>query len=432
MGKIKLSTKLTWGIVVLMTSMVVLTTVGIVYGVYRLTEQEIRASLVQDLKIVLTDHLTIENNKIKQQDKEQAQALGAFLRTKDLSLLIVTENEEILARYGIYRDLPDNYLKIEPVSQSVYKDLTIDEYGLFDTYIAPIKANGKAYGYLAIARKNIEIDILKKTIWAVGAVLLPLAWGLSLIIAYVMARWITRPMTRLVEYLEKIKIGSMQSITESSKMDYEVSVVVTAINDLIGRLKANLERERQMTENISHEFKTPLTRIASNLQVGKVQGALDEVIELGGNVDALLSLAIWEGTNEQCDLVPIIKHLAKLIPSNLKVEVAMPKKLITPLPYSHAIIVWRNILDNAIKHNKKDGYIRVVGKVKNDRWEVEVVNSTLSSIKVAKRVTERMYRQGTNAGHGIGMSIVADMCKLHALRLEVSESEGEVRVRISG
>ena len=100
------------------------------------------------------------------------------------------------------------------------------------------------------------------------------------------------------------------------------------------------------------------------------------------------------------------------------------------LPQSHATIIWRNILDNAIKHNKADGYILIKGQVKSEKWEVVVSNSTISSIKVPKKVTERKYRSGVNAGYGIGMSIVADMCKLHDLNVVVSEDEGEVRITI--
>lgn len=430
MGKIKILTKLTWGIVILTTMMVVMTTLGIAYGVYFVTETRVRDELISDVNNVITNNLRIVDGQIKQKDQLDGQTLGVVLRGKELSALIVTSKGEVLARYGIYRDLPDDQLIVEPIDKGSYGDLPIANYGLFDIYTAPIKAGSDVFGYLRMARQNTEIEILKSAIWAVVLVLLPLSWSLSLIFSYFLAKRITDPMTKLVKHLESIKPESMQQIVDSPKMDYEVSVVSQAINSLIKRLKENLRRERQITENISHEFKTPLTRIASDLQVGKIKEAESQILELGGNVDALLSLAVWNKTDEKCDLIPILRHLSKLVPSRLNVQSDLPKKLIINLPSSHAIVIWRNILDNAIKHNKKYGYIKIQGRVIGDNWKIEVVNSSLSRIKVPKKFTVRKFRSGIGAGQGIGMSIVADMCKLHELRLEVGENSGEVVISV--
>lgn len=433
MGKINILTKLTWGIVILTTIMVVITTLGIAYGVYFVTEKNVRDDLINDVNEAISNNLKIVDDQVVQKDQPNGQTLGVVLRAKELSALIVSTNGEILARYGIYRDLPSELLTIKPVVQGKYEDITITNYGLFDVYTAPIKAGNDVFGYLRMARQNTLIAILRSAIWAVVLVLLPLSWGFSLIFSYFLAKRITDPMTKLVRHLEKINPESMKLIVDSPKMDYEVGVVSQAINALIKRLGENLKRERQITENISHEFKTPLTRILSDLQVGKIKEAGNEVMELGGNVDALLSLAIWEKTEERCDLARIIKKQLLHVPKNLQLAVAVPKKLMIPLPYFQTQIIVRNIIENAVKHNKNSGEIKVELSSENeDNWRFAVRNNALSSSKVVERAKERKYRYGTGAGYGIGMAIVDEMCRLHSLRLEMSKENGQVWVEVNG
>jgi signal transduction histidine kinase len=327
--------------------------------------------------------------------------------------------------------MDDQDIRLEQVDSGKYMDMIIEEYGLADTYTVPIKAGNDTFGYMRIVRKNREIQIMKDTFGVVIILGFTLSWALSLIFSYSIVKRISEPMTKLSRHLEKLKPDNMVPIVESPQMDRELSVVVASINNMIVRLRDNLKRERQITENISHEFKTPLTRIASNLQVGKVKEAEREVLELGGNVDALLSLAIWDQHEEQSDVVGVLKHLTKLIPSRIGIEIKLPKKMMTPLPHSHLQIIFRNLIDNAIKHNQKNGRIIIKGEVNGDKWEVSIQNTTSNEVLKSKMV-ERKYRKGESAGHGIGMSIVSDMCRMHGLKMEVTKLSGQMKVQIEG
>jgi signal transduction histidine kinase len=284
---------------------------------------------------------------------------------------------------------------------------------------------------MQIARKNREIQILKDTFGIVTIIVFTLSWTLSLLFSISIVKRISEPMTRLSKHLEKLKPENMMPIADSPSMDHELSVVVGSLNNMILRLKDNMKRERQITENISHEFKTPLTRIASNLQVGRVKEAEVEVLELGGNVDALLSLAIWDNAKENTDLIPIIKHLKKLIPDELSVNIILAKKILTSLPSAHLQIIFRNLIDNAIKHNKANGEIKIVGRILEKKWVVEIDNTTKNVVD-KNRVTLRKYKTGKGAGQGIGMAIVADMCRMHGLTLDYIDEVGRAKVIVSG
>lgn len=431
MGKITYARKLTIGIIVLATTAVLLTTILVTSGLFFHTEQHIKRDLIADANTIIAEHLTIVESSIRQKSSEGELSLGSVLRNKDLSAVIVDSSGVVLARYGVYRDMDDQDIRIEQVDSGKYMDMIIKDYGLSDTYTVPIKAGSDIFGYMRIVRKNREIQIMKDTFGIVITLGFTLSWALSLIFSYSIVKRISEPLTKLSRHLEKLKPDNMIPIAESPQMDRELSVVVSSINNMILRLRDNLKRERQITENISHEFKTPLTRIASNLQVGKVKEAEREVLELGGNVDALLSLAIWDQHTERTDAAIVLKHLTRLIPSRIVVEINLPKKIMTPLPHSHLQIIFRNLIDNAIKHNQKNGQIKITGKAEKDKWKVTIQNTTSNDVLKSKMV-ERKYRKGESAGHGIGMSIVADMCRMHGLKMEAKKDKKLMSITISG
>lgn len=429
----KLARKLIWGSVGLASLVVVLTSVALSIGIYGLTERGFKALLAGGAQGVIMDYLRVEDGVIYAQERPDGQTLGVMLRNRDLSATLVDAQGVVLARYGVDKDLPEILPPVKRVKSGMYEDIRVEGYGIFDTYTVPIKAGQEVYGYLRIMRKNTELVILRNAVLGVSVILLPVVWLLAVSVAWQMGKRLTAPLQMLVTHLETVMPeDEIQEIKGSPQMDHEVWVVSQALNKLMTRLRESLKRQKQITENISHEFKTPLTRIAGNLQVGKVVEAEREVLELGGNVDALLSLSIWEKTKEQTDILPIIKEQLKLVPKTLKVECKLPKKLIVPLPYSQVQIMMRNLMDNAIKHNKKEGYIRIEAHREDEEWIMEIRNSTRHKQVAAQKVTQRKYRFGQGAGYGIGMSIVSEMCKLHGLRLEVRDLDGEVRVSVSG
>lgn len=429
----KLTTKLTWGFVGLTSGVIILTTIVLGYGVYVLTERGFKAMLSEGASEVIVDYLEIIDGVVYQRERVDGLTLGVMLRNRDLSATLVDTNGQILARYGIAKDLSDKLPSVEPVGEGKYKDIKIDGYGIFDTYTVPIKSGDMVYGYMQLLRKNTELLVLRQAVIGGAIVVLPISWVVAAGIAWSMGRRMTAPLNLLVEYLERIGPAEGEhEIQDSPQMDHEVWVVSQELNRLIARLRESMQRQQQITENISHEFKTPLTRIASSLEVGKITEAKNEVLELGGNVDALLSLALGAKTAGRVNWIPVIHAQLKLVPVGVRVIKRLPQRMLTPLPYSHAQIVWRNLIGNAIKHNKKGGYIKIIGRVAEDGWSVTIINSSGNVGIDTAKLLKRKYKYGAGAGAGIGMSIVAEMCKLYKLRLDVGQLRGEMRVSLSG
>jgi signal transduction histidine kinase len=164
---------------------------------------------------------------------------------------------------------------------------------------ATISVNGNTYDVLVrsvqttagemhvIAARNDETTslILDRLTLAllVGALVLILGFGAA---SWLLARTALRPVSRMREQADRIA-GSERSgagddpqglLTVGPAHD-ELSELATTLNDLIRRLRASADRERQMVSDASHELRTPLAVLRGQLELAELDA---------GDADALL------------------------------------------------------------------------------------------------------------------------------------------------
>ncbi|SEB12384.1 sensor histidine kinase [Leifsonia sp. 21MFCrub1.1] len=134
-----------------------------------------------------------------------------------------------------------------------------------------------------VAARNDEttaliLDRLTAALLA-GAGVLILAFGAA---SWLLARAALRPVSRMREQADRIA-GSTPEVagllTVGPAQD-ELSELATTLNDLILRLRASAERERQMVSDASHELRTPLAVLRGQLELAELDA---------GDPDALLS-----------------------------------------------------------------------------------------------------------------------------------------------
>ena len=229
-----------------------------------------------------------------------------------------------------------------------------------------------------------------------------------------------------------------------------------AINDMLDRISALLENLQQVSSDVAHDLRTPLTRLRNRLEQARtgsrsledysvaVARAIDDTDQLLSMFSALLRISQVEtGTRAQTFSSVCVSELLERIyqlylpvaedcdhPLSRAIEPSVyirgDKELLTQL--------FSNLIENAIKHTPATTPIRVTLDVA-DGCAVAAVIDGGPGIPSAERerVLRRFYRLSSSRstdGHGLGLSLVAAIVELHGARLKLRDAETGLRVDV--
>ena len=232
----------------------------------------------------------------------------------------------------------------------------------------------------------------------------------------------------------------------------KVTGSVIVIHDIteIRRLET---MRRDFVANVSHELKTPLTSIKGFVET-LLEGAMEDKENranflkiINNHVDRLNNLIndLLELSHIESKEIELLKNRLDL--SSLVNEVVMGNKsqakkkgveIKSDLPAGLEILadiskieqVLVNLIDNAIKYNKENGFVRIYSEQLADKLKIVVEDSGSGiPVKDIPRIFERFYRVDKArsrqlAGTGLGLSIVKHIIGLHSGSVGVESTEG--------
>lgn len=221
------------------------------------------------------------------------------------------------------------------------------------------------------------------------------------------------------------------------------------LNTMLDRIGALLENLRQVSNDIAHDLRTPLSRLRQGLEEAKdqhlsaadyrsvVERAVKEADVLLETFSALLRIAqIEAGTRRSAfravDVSDVIRTVAEAYTPTaeengrtLRAEIAAglqvngDRELLSQL--------FANLVENALHHTPPGTPITLRLSRRSGLAEVEVAD-TGSGIPEGERVKVfrrfyRLERSRTTAGNGLGLSTVAAIVELHHAAIELRDNE---------
>ena len=267
--------------------------------------------------------------------------------------------------------------------------------------------------------------------------------------------------TRNVTVLEHIRtalIGENSNITlEIGGLTYHIffssvdNGVLILFLDITEKAKAEKIR-REFTANVSHELKTPLTTISGYAELmsnglvkpedvtvvsGKMKSESDRLLAL---IEDIMRLSELDETDdeksfEQFDLTDLIDEVTeKLKPKaeehNVTVNIPKSKHFIIanrPMMFE----LFYNLIDNAIKYNKRGGSVTVTVSQSDKGTAIAVTDTGIGVDKNHHaRIFERFYRVDKSrskkiGGTGLGLSIVKHIAAYHGGTVEIESETGK-------
>lgn len=218
----------------------------------------------------------------------------------------------------------------------------------------------------------------------------------------------------------------------------EIEPLIVELNSLFTRLSAAFERNKRFTADAAHELKTPLAALSTQTQVAlrantpedrkaallKVLASVNRSTHM---VQQLLTLSRMDPEASVQNPQPIVlgkltSEVAALlapeaIAKNVDLELLNPDSKATILGNAtYLSILIRNLIDNAIRYNTDNGYVKVGIQETTQHVTLTISdNGPGISEELRERIFERFYRVIGNkmTGSGLGLSIVAQIAKLH-------------------
>ncbi len=224
-------------------------------------------------------------------------------------------------------------------------------------------------------------------------------------------------------------------------------------------IKKNVERQQEFLADASHELRTPISVIQTNLEVVKssadesvdsqmiwIDNAYDEINRMKHIVEDLMFLARAESGDllihpEKIDLTFLIKVVTeKMIPLAGKKGIQIINKVEEGLfilgDEKQLTQVFIILLDNAIKYSGDNTIIRIIASQNNLGIKVQVIDQGIGIPQAEiERVTQRFYRvdkarSRSEGGTGLGLAIAKWIIDQHQAAM-VIESQEKIGTRIS-
>jgi signal transduction histidine kinase len=288
-----------------------------------------------------------------------------------------------------------------------------------------------------------------------------LGWGtaVTLVLALGIGLLMSSRVMRRIEAINQTSLEIMEGdlsrrvATDGSGDDYDQ--LAANLNRMFERIEALMEAVHQVSDNIAHDLRTPLTRLRTRLEQcrdstaeenrAEIDRAIADAEELLTTFNALLRIARIESgkssaTFSQLDLADLLRDIAELYEpvaaekgQQLRVEGAQA----VPLEGDRDLLfqAFANLVDNAIKYTPPGGAITLAASRSSTGAEARVAD-TGPGIPSALRekVFQRFYRSDASRstpGSGLGLSLVRAVVDIHDARIELADNNPGLRVTIS-
>ncbi len=318
--------------------------------------------------------------------------------------------------------------------------------------------------YLLVGRDMSEIDLLRsriiKSLWWIAAVVASLGIGGGLLLS----RGILRRVEAINLTTRRIMAGDLSGRVPHSGSGDEIDRLAGNLNAMLVQIERLMTGMRQVTENIAHDLRTPLSRMRTRIELTllqheeepeqhriALQETLVEVDRLLATFKALLSIA--EAASEarrsdfrMVDLAETVRHIADLYePVADEAGLSFIATIrSTPMVRGDSQLLSQavaNLLENAIKYTPAGGRIVLtvggptVEGAGADWAACLSVADTGPGIPAEMReaVLQRFVRLDSaraSPGNGLGLSLVDAVAHLHGASLRLEDNGPGLRVRL--
>jgi signal transduction histidine kinase len=344
-------------------------------------------------------------------------------------------------------------------SETVYRRLDEQDTAEHSALVRVVQLSG---GFrLLVGRDLEERGRMREIITAAARGSVALVVVLGLAGGFFVTRRVLRRFDAMTATTQRIMAGDLSERLPVAGTGDELDRLASNLNDMLDRIEALMLGLKEVSDNIAHDLKTPLTRLRNRCEAAlrtandepeyraALESMLDESEGLIRTFDALLMIARAESGHSRdnmkdFDAAEIVRGVGELYE-----PVAEEKGLSVKIEAERATIrgnrellsqALANLVDNAIKYSRPEGEVtealEIVLSARPDGQRVLIgVADHGPGIAEADRAraVERFVRLPQSAaepGSGLGLSLAAAVARLHGGELRLEDNAPGLRTVI--
>jgi signal transduction histidine kinase len=272
---------------------------------------------------------------------------------------------------------------------------------------------------------------------------------------YTLSRGIHRRVVSITRTAEAIIDGDLSRRVPVRGADDELGRLAGTLNRMLDRIGGLLDSLRQVSTDVAHDLRTPLTRLRQKLEtmIGEtgdedrreaLESAVGDLDSILATFTALLRISQIEGGERRAafrrlDLVMIadtvveaFRPSAELIGQTLELVADGPVMLDGDKELLTQMIA--NLIENAIRHAGQGAAIRVACTAAPGPCLSVLDNGPGVPVEERTRLFDRFYRLETSRstpGSGLGLALVSAVARLHGAEASLHDAGPGLEARIS-
>ena len=310
---------------------------------------------------------------------------------------------------------------------------TLEGHRLILSVAVPVQRFKRVLGALMLSAFSDDIDAAVREVRLVILQISAAALAVTVLLSLFLARTIARPVRRLAEAAEHVRLGAGDAIPDFSARNDEIGDLSRALREMTVALGERIDAIERFAADVAHEIKNPLTSLRSAVEtaarvrdpaqqrqlmaiIGEDVQRLDRLISDisdASRLDAELARAGMAPVDIGAMLAVIVDvHRATGATPPLVLEAPPPGHLVVAGVEPRLVQVFENLIANARSFSPPEGEIWIAA-ARDDGWVVVTVDDQGPGIPPGKveAIFERFYSErpaaekfGTHSGLGLSIS----------------------------
>jgi signal transduction histidine kinase len=278
-------------------------------------------------------------------------------------------------------------------------------------------------GTVVLARPTSAVDREAGVLWAVIAMVAAAGLVAGALIAFALARWVSRPLSQLETAAQALGDGQLSARSSAERGPAEIRRLAANFNLMAARLEALVRGHQATMADVSHQLRTPLAALRLRLELlaedsdepaaTELAGAQEEIARLSRMVNGLLAIARAENTDTpQVDLPVdqvIRTRVAAWRPAADEREVTLSAELAPArarMAEGHLEQILDNLIANALDALPAGGVIQITAAPDGGMIRIVVADNGPGMSRQQQKVAFRRFATSNGGGTGLGLAIV--------------------------